>query len=762
MPKREVYTEVEGQKVKLTNLDKVLYPDANLTKAEVISYYLEVAPKMVPHLIGRPLTLIRFPDGIHNKTFYTKNMPSWTPDWMGKSKLPWDEGNTYLVANNTAHLVWLANLASLEIHTMNSALSKIQYPDKFVIDLDPPEDWGFDDVKDIAEKLKVYLDKLDYRSFAKLSGGKGIHIVVPMATSWTYEEVQDEVKKMMKDFIRSNKVATLNVHKERRKGKILLDIYRNHAGNTTVCPYSLRGKPGAPVSMPLTWSEILASTSAQDYNMQTAKEYWQGDGEGWKDFFSISNQLHSANKTVAVDENLDTYVQKRNFSKTEEPGSAKGELTQDTSVNNKFVIQLHDASNLHYDLRLGMEGVLKSWAIPKGLPIVEGVKRLAIQTEDHPAKYIDFEGVIPKEEYGGGEMWVFDTGKIIWSKQSEKHLKFEINGKYVKAKYNLYRTKENHWIIELDQPDMDAVFEKGFKPMLADVSKGIPKQKDDYLYEIKWDGIRVIVYIEEDEVKIISRSGRDITNKFPEFTDTKFSKVQRAIFDAELVCLDEQGRPVFADIISRMHRVGNISGAVKSKPVYMYIFDCLYIDGVQITGLSYERRRSLMKPLVKWGNIVRESKIFENGNEIYEAAKVMQLEGIMAKQKKGTYKPGDRSNAWQKIKFRQTIECTIIGYTEGKGDRASLFGALHVAVQEGGAWKYYGKVGTGFDHKKMKVIFEQIKKLEGASKPIKDKIEEEKKTTWIEARFQCEIQYASLTNNDTLREPVFLKMWPKD
>ena len=762
MPKKEVYTEVEGQKVKLTNLDKVLYPEAKLTKAEVISYYLEVADKMIPHLIGRPLTLIRFPDGIHKKTFYTKNMPSWTPEWMGKSKLPWDEGNTYLVANNTAHLVWLANLASLEIHTMNSALSKIQYPDKFVIDLDPPEDWGFEDVKVIAEKLKVYLEKLDYQSFAKLSGGKGIHIIVPLSTVWTYEEVQSEVKKMMKDFIKSNKVATLNVHKEKRKGKILLDIYRNHAGNTTVAPYSLRGKPGAPVSMPLTWSEVLESTSAQDYDIAAARVYWTKEGKGWKDYFSIFNKLQIANKIVAVDDNLDAYIQKRDFTKTEEPGAKKGELTQDAFVNNQFVIQLHDASNLHYDLRLGMEGVLKSWAIPKGLPVIKEVKRLAIQTEDHPAKYIDFEGLIPKEEYGGGEMWVFDTGKIIWSKQSEKHLKFELKGKFIQAKYNLYRTKENHWIVELDQNDLDSVFEKGFKPMLADVSKGIPKQKDDYLYEIKWDGIRVIVYVQDGIVKIESRSGRDITNKFPEFIDNTFCKVQRAVFDAELVCLDQQGRPIFADIISRMHRVGNIASAIHSKPVYLYLFDCLYIDGIQITSQTYERRRSLMKPLIKWGNLVRESKIFEDGKEIYDAAKTMQLEGIMAKRKNGTYKPGDRSNAWQKIKFRQTIECSIIGYTKGKGDRANLFGALHVAVQEKGAWKYYGKVGTGFDHRKMKKIFEQISSLNNIPKPIEDKVEEEKKTTWIEGRFQCEIQYASLTNNNTLREPVFLKMWPKD
>lgn len=761
MPKKEVYTEVEGQKLKLTNLNKVLYPNVGLTKAEVISYYLEVAPMMVPHIIGRPLTLIRFPDGIDKKTFYTKNKPSWTPEWMGTSMLPWDEGNTYLNANNAAQLVWLANLASLEIHTMNSVLTNIHHPNQFVIDLDPPKDWNFEDVKGFAEKLKVYLEKLDYQCFAKLSGGKGIHIIIPLVAKWTYDEVQDEVKKMMKDFIKSNKQATLHVHKERRKGKILLDIYRNHKGNTTVAPFSLRGKPGAPVSMPLTWSEILEANSAQQYDINTAKDYWSNNGEAWKGFFENNNQLHVANKRIMVDENLDTYVKKRDFSKTEEPGSRLEELSPNPSINDSFVIQLHDANNLHYDLRLGVDGVLKSWAIPKSLPIIKGVKRLAIQTEDHPAKYIDFEGVIPKEEYGGGEMWVFDTGKITWEKKTEKHFKFALAGKYIKAKYNLYRTKENHWIIELDQASIDNVFEVGFKPMLADVLKDLPKQKDNYLYEIKWDGIRVLVYINEGKVKIVSRSGRDITTKFPEFSSTKFTRVQHAVFDAELVCLDSEGRPIFADIISRMHRVGNIESAIKSKPVYMYVFDCLYLDGLKTISLSYERRRSLLKPLIKWGDLVRESKIFENGHEIYQAAKAMNLEGIMAKKKKGVYSPGDRSTAWMKIKFRQTIECTIIGYTKGKGDRASLFGALHLAALEDGNWKYYGKVGTGFDHAKMRVIFEKLKTLEEVDKPIKDKIEEERNTTWLEAHFLCEIQYASLTNNATLREPVFLKMWPK-
>ena len=146
-----------------------------------------------------------------------------------------------------------------------------------------------------------------------------------------------------------------------------------------------------------------------------------------------------------------------------------------------------------------------------------------------------------------------------------------------------------------------------------------------------------------------------------------------------------------------------------------------------------------MQPLVKWGNLVRESTLFENGSDIYDAAKAMNLEGIMAKKKNGLYRPGDRSDAWKKIKFRQTMECQIIGYTKGKGDRASLFGALHLAVRNNDNWAYYGKVGTGFDHAKMKVIFDQIKTLEEISKPIQDKVEDEKNTTWIEAAYRLSL-----------------------
>jgi len=176
-------------------------------------------------------------------------------------------------------------------------------------------------------------------------------------------------------------------------------------------------------------------------------------------------------------------------------------------------------------------------------------------------------------------------------------------------------------------------YQQGIEPMLAGVRKELPENTADYVYEIKWDGIRVVVYKDGDKLTIKSRSGRDITDKFPEVNEAKFCRVQHAIFDAELVCLDDQGRPVFSDVISRMHRVGNIDAAKKSKPVYLYIFDCMHIDAKNLTALSFMQRRDLMRPILKFGNTVRISNLFEDGKQIYEAAKANALEGIMAKQR---------------------------------------------------------------------------------------------------------------------------------
>lgn len=760
MPAKNVYTTVEGQRLKLSNLDKIIYPETTVSKAEIIQYALKIAPFILPFVKRRPLTLIRFPDGIGLKKFYTKNKPSWTPDWVNYTTLPWDEDNEYLLANETPHLVWLANLAALEIHTMNSTLKNIEKPDQFIIDLDPPENENFENVKDLALELKSFLESYDYQVFGKLSGGKGIHLTIPVKTNYTYDHLIKTVKNLMKEFIKSHPYTTLFVHKDKRKGKTLLDIYRNHQGNTTIAPYSLRGKVGAPVSMPLNWGEIEQSKTAQDFNINNVHDHLNKNACAWKDFFKTPSVLHDEKIQIQVKRKLEVYEAKRDFETTTEP-SADAKINANVKVDGKFVIHLHQATNLHYDLRLGSEGVLKSWAIPKGLPIEKGVKRLAIQTEDHPAKYIDFEGIIPKEEYGGGQMWVFETGTFEWLKKNNKFYKIKLKGKQFEAIYSLYKMKASDWIVERSESTDVSFFEKGIQPMLCSAAKKLPAKATDYLYEIKWDGIRAIWYKRKDEIQLVSRSGRSIIDRFPEFNNPKILKVENAIIDCELVCLDDAGKPVFSDIISRMHLTGKqkIASATKSKPAYLYTFDCLYLDGLNLYTLPLQKRKEWLNTIFRSGNTVRLSETLEDGKALFEAAKVMGLEGIMAKQRKGKYFPGQRSKTWQKIKFRQTFETQIIGYTKGKGDRSDLFGALHLAkpIKEG--WQYFGKVGTGFDHQKMKEIWAQLNTIKTTKKPIKESIEEESRTTWIEPEYCCKVEFASFSSNGTLREPVFLAMW---
>jgi len=342
------------------------------------------------------------------------------------------------------------------------------------------------------------------------------------------------------------------------------------------------------------------------------------------------------------------------------------------------VIQLHDASNLHYDLRLEIDGVLKSWAIPKGLPIRKGIKRMAIETEPHPLKYLNFEGVIPKGEYGAGNMWIYETGKYSTKELTKDKIAFTLHQKKYAHDYLIFRTRDNQWLVERKSPATELLLDKKPQPMLADTSKELPTGPQ-FAYEIKWDGIRALIHLEEDRVKIISRSGRDITDAFPELCDTK-------------LCFDV----VFSDVISRMHTKGKDAILRKSRslPVVCYIFDCLELDGKNI--------------------------------------KAMNLEGVMAKDKNARYSPGSKTRAWLKVKYRETADCLILGYTKGKGARSNLFGAIHLGVEEAdGKIRYMGKVGGGFDEKKMIQILERFAEIGEGPKLVDDKIEEEKDTTWL-------------------------------
>jgi DNA ligase D-like protein (predicted ligase) len=313
----------------------------------------------------------------------------------------------------------------------------------------------------------------------------------------------------------------------------------------------------------------------------------------------------------------------------------------------------------------------------------------------------------------------------------------------------------------VDTPQIDWLRDD-VEPMLSETREA-PPTSGNYFYEIKWDGIRAMISLDEGQIKIRSRNNKDITRQFPELLIPEQAlRATAGLFDGEIVCLDDAGKPVFKNVIHRMQQNtdSSIERARAKYPAVCYIFDCLYLDGRPILNETLERRRAWLKDVVRADAPYRVSDIVEHGKELFSAAAEMGLEGIMAKVKDSPYLPGKRSTHWLKIKTRHTTECLIIGYTTGKGGRETVFGALHIALQNGGVLQYVGKVGTGFDDKMLKTIHAELKKQKEIKRPIKQKPLDNVQTVWIEPRIWCEIQYASITKDGMLREPVFVRLRP--
>lgn len=769
MAKDSHNVQVGKRKLELSNLKKVLFPEDEIVKAEVIQYYLGIAPTILNHIKGRPLSLVRFPDGIYGEKFYQKNRPDWAPEWIEYVTLGSEDKKDYIIATEEATLVWLANLACLELHQMHSRKPNYDKPDYMVFDLDPPEGYNFTDVVEIALNLKTYLEKSGYHVFAKTTGGKGIHVVTPVKQEYDFHTVFETAQLLAQPFVEEHSNLTLHIKKEARKGRVLVDIYRIRQGQSIISPYSLRGNKGAPVSMPLPWEKLEVLKDPKEYNISNVVELVNIEGDAWEGITAYATELHNHRKATRrpvvkdlkpskkykTPEQLELYSTKRDFEKTPEPS---GEIIE--GKGNQFVVHRHHASRLHYDLRLEKDGVLKSWAVPKGLPPAPGVKRLAVQTEDHPMEYLKFEGTIPKGLYGGGDMWVYASGIYEITKDKTDGFYFKLHSPAVSGEYRIYKIKNKDWLMErVDRPQYDWLNEK-FEPMLAQSRKDIPV-RGDYLYEVKWDGIRVLVTLDEDKITLRSRNNLDLTAKFPELTNAERSlRGTTGVFDGEIVCLDENGKPVFKDVIHRMQRSaeGDIQRSMKKYPAYCYLFDLLYLDGRSVVNEPLVRRREWLKDAVKKDSWYRLSEAVDDGKALFEAASQLGLEGIMAKERNSKYYPGKRSDHWYKIKVRNTAESFIIGYTKGKGNRDELFGALHLADKVSNGWEYRGKVGTGFNSKLMKEVFDKIKTLKETKKPIKDKVFDEKTSVWIEPEFICEVEFASMTKDGAYREPVFVRL----
>src|SRR5256885_11616882 len=270
MPSRtSQITHVGKRKIELSNLNKVLYPGDQIIKARLIEYYFKIAPTILAHLKGRPLSLVRYPDGISGESFFQKDRPKWAPDWIEHVTLG-QEKKDYVLATEEASLVWLANLACIELHQMHSRAPHFEKPDYIVYDFDPPENFAFHNVAELATEFKEHLEGFGYHAFLKTTGRKGLHVLTPIEPNWDFAQAFEVAKALAQPFVDSHSSSlTLQIKKEHRKGKVLLDIYRNRQSQTIVAAYSVRALPAAPVSTPLQWDELSSIESPKIFDLDS-------------------------------------------------------------------------------------------------------------------------------------------------------------------------------------------------------------------------------------------------------------------------------------------------------------------------------------------------------------------------------------------------------------------------------------------------------------------------------------------------------------
>jgi bifunctional non-homologous end joining protein LigD len=451
-----------------------------------------------------------------------------------------------------------------------------------------------------------------------------------------------------------------------------------------------------------------------------------------------------------VSDSLREYRRKRDPEQTPEPFSEKRRGGNEPI----FVVQRHDARRLHYDFRLEMNGALASWAVPKGVPLEPGEQHLAVHVEDHPLEYGQFEGEIPKGNYGAGTVEIWDKGTYeLLEEKRNGGLTVRLHGDKLHGVWALVPAKldgkEENWLIVRKREDPEAVRQGRYRPMLATLERSVP-QGDSWAFEVKWDGYRALAYVRGGNCELVSRNDNDLTSRFPNIAKELVKAVRspNAVLDGEVVALDDQGRSSFSEMQKGSTRLA------------YYAFDVLEVDGVALIDLPFEERHDRLEQLLdKRNRAVRLSETFDNGDALLTAAKEQGLEGIMAKRLDSRYYPGKRTRDWLKIKTHGRQEFIVAGYTHGGGRRAGTLGSLILAVNDDGGLRYAGNVGTGFTDKEIHGLMERLKPLRTDKPPFdpvpkmprvrKDEIQ------WVEPKLVAEVEFAEWTHDGRLRAPSY-------
>lgn len=490
---------------------------------------------------------------------------------------------------------------------------------------------------------------------------------------------------------------------------------------------------------------------------------------------------------------LNDYHKKRKFKQTPEP---KGKVKHSKSKKLEFVVQKHQANQLHYDLRLEMNGVLKSWAVPKGPSLDPHVRHLAVKVEDHPFEYRKFEGMIPEGNYGGGNVIIWDSGayeprvetddseKTLLAELKKGHITFILHGQKLKGEFALIRSEhigKNNWLLikkgdkyaatrdvtkentsvvsgktveEIgDGEDVDIKKAPGVampshvKPMLATLTEAA-FDDPNWIYEIKWDGYRTLAAWDGKRVDLYSRNGLDFSKKYPAIAEAVRSIKPRVVLDGEIVAADKSGRSHFGWL-------QNYGTAPQGELLY-YAFDILWCDGRDLVGLPLLQRKKVLQSLIPQQSLIRYSDhVGAKGKAFFAAAKRKSLEGIMAKLANSTYQVGKRSRDWLKIKTHMRQEVVIGGFTEPKGSR-QFIGALIVGVYEKGKLVYAGHVGGGIPPNQLEPLRKKLLSLERKVFPFAAEPKPNGEVHWVAPKLVCEIKFGEWTSEGQMRQPIFV------
>jgi bifunctional non-homologous end joining protein LigD len=461
---------------------------------------------------------------------------------------------------------------------------------------------------------------------------------------------------------------------------------------------------------------------------------------------------------------LAEYRAKRDPARTAEPVPAAGS-TLPAGNDDTFVVQEHHTprgrtgERVHWDLRLERDGVLKSWAVPKGPPTAAGTNRLAVPTEDHPLEYASFSGTIAAGEYGGGHVTLWDAGRYATEKWDDRHIIVTFDGRRLAGRYALFPLDDGAWNIRKLDDTQPPEPEEGPAAPLPMLATAAPLPADDaaWGYEFKWDGVRAVASVRGGVLTLTSRKGTDITVRYPEVASLPGALAGHdVIVDGEMVAMDDHGRPDFGALQSRMHRTGpEVPRMAAAAPVTYLVFDLLSWDGEDLLDLPYAERRARLDALGIAGHRWVATPWFPGGGAgVLAASEENGLEGVVAKRLDSPYRPGLRSPDWRKIKNFKTQSVVVGGWRPGQGRRAGTIGSLLVGVpDEEGRLVYVGHVGTGFTDQDLSDLQRML--TARATSPFEGNLPREitRDAHWVEPDLVGEVAYAVWTAEERLRHP---------